>query len=85
MEVWNLDLVGGTFRRIPVTNTFGWYAVAFCACQIITLIFVVFYVIKDDHKFDFRLVSNGTPNNFLEDVAMCFGAWGGLAVKALRY
>jgi hypothetical protein len=34
----------------------------FCACEIIQLFSVVFCVVRDVHKFDFRLVINETTD-----------------------
>jgi hypothetical protein len=34
----------------------------FCACEIIELLSVVFYVVKAVHMVDFKLVINKTPN-----------------------
>ena len=49
-------------RRILFKNTFGASAVVFCGCEIIELFPVEFYVISAVHKFEFRLVTNETPN-----------------------
>jgi hypothetical protein len=43
---------------IPVKNTLGWSAVVFCACEIIQLCPVVFYIVRAVHKFYLRLVIN---------------------------
>jgi hypothetical protein len=40
---------------IPVKITLGWSTVAFCACEIIKLFSVVFFVVTAVHVFDFRL------------------------------
>jgi hypothetical protein len=45
-------------RGIPVNNTFGWKSVASCACEIIELFAVVFYVLRAVDEFDTRLVIN---------------------------
>jgi hypothetical protein len=50
-------------RRIPVKHTFG-SSVVFCQCQIIELFPVLFYVVSAVHKFEFRLVTNETPNKW---------------------
>ena len=44
--------------------TFGWSAVASCACTIMQVFSVAFYLIRTVHKFDFRLVMNDTPNKW---------------------
>jgi hypothetical protein len=45
-------------RHIPVKNTFGWRAAVFCACEIIQLFSVAFYLVRAVLKFNFRLVTN---------------------------
>jgi len=51
-------------RCIPVKNTAGSSAVVFCACEIIQLFSVLFYVFRAKHKFDFRLVMNEALNKW---------------------
>jgi hypothetical protein len=46
---------------IAVTNTVGRSAVVFCACKIIHLFSVVFFVSRAFHKFDIRLFIKETP------------------------
>lgn len=53
---------GTSHRRTLVKNTFGSSAVVFYECEIIELFPVEFYVISAVHKFEFRLVTNETPN-----------------------
>ena len=45
--------------RIKVKNSLGRSAVVFCACEIIQLFSVQFYVHRAVHKCNFRLVING--------------------------
>jgi len=45
---------------IPVKNTLGWSAFLFCACEIIQLLCVVFFVFSAEQKCFFRLVINET-------------------------
>jgi len=49
-------------RCIPVENTSCSSAVVFCACEIIQLFSVVFYVVRAKH--DFRLVMNEASNKW---------------------
>jgi hypothetical protein len=44
-----------------IQKTLGWSAVVFCACETMQLFSVVFCVVRAMYKFDFRLVTNGTP------------------------
>jgi hypothetical protein len=53
-----------TNRFIPFKNPFCSSAAVFCACVIIWLLSAVFCVVRDAHKFDFRLVINETPNKW---------------------
>ena len=45
---------------IPVKNILGWSAFVFCACVIIQLFCVMFFVFSAEHKSFFRLVINAT-------------------------
>ena len=47
-----------------IKNTVCSKAVVFCACEITLLLYAVFYVVRSDHKLDFRLVTNKTPNKW---------------------
>jgi hypothetical protein len=50
-------------RCIPITNTLGWNAVAFCAVEVIHLFFVAFCVVRAVHKIGFKPVITETRNN----------------------
>jgi len=43
-------------RCLPVTNTLGWSAAVFCACEIVRLFSIVFCVVRAVRKRDFGLL-----------------------------
>ena len=49
---------------IPVKNTSGRSVVVFCACKIIELFSIMFYMVTAVNKFDFRHATNDTPNKW---------------------
>jgi hypothetical protein len=57
--------------RISVKNTLGWSAVVFCGCELIHSLYVVFCVVRNVHKFDFRAVTNETPNKWPFERGSC--------------
>jgi hypothetical protein len=65
---------------IPIKSTLDWRVDAFCACKVIQLFSVVFYVVRAVHEFDCRLVIKETPNKWrpverrsCSDRDSCFG------------
>jgi len=49
---------------IPLKSKLDWSEVVLCASEIIQQISVVFCVVRDVHKCDFRFVTNETPNKY---------------------
>jgi len=49
-------------RRISVKNTLGSSVIVLCEREVIELFSVEFYVFSAAHKFQFRFVTNETPN-----------------------
>ena len=48
---------------IPIKSILGLSVVVFCSCETINLFSVVFCVVSDMHKFEFRLATNETLTN----------------------
>jgi hypothetical protein len=65
--IWQLFALGKAnvpclWPCLSVINTLGWSAVVFCACEIVQLFSVVFYVVRAVYEFDFRPVLKEPPN-----------------------
>jgi len=58
-------------RTIPVNSTLGWISVVFRAYEITQLLSVVFCVVRAVHAFLFKLVKNGSPNNWRPVGRLC--------------
>jgi hypothetical protein len=57
---------------IPVKNTLDRSAVVFCLCEIIRMFYLVFCVVWAVHRFDFRLLINGSKTTLCSDRNLFF-------------
>jgi hypothetical protein len=62
-------------RCIPVQNSLGWSAVVFCACEILQLFSVVFFLVRAVRNFDFLRVINETINYVMPWQRFMFLTW----------